>query len=192
MPKFLIEASYTLDGVKGVQSAGGSSRRDAVAKVAESVGGTLEAFYFAFGDSDAVVIVDLPDNESATAVALTVNASGGASVKTVVLLMPKFLFEASYTLDGVKGVQSAGGTSRRDAVAQVAESVGGRLESFYFAFGNRDAYVVVDLPDNESATAVALTVNAAGGATVRTVVLLTPDEVDAAAKRSVDYRPPGT
>ena len=105
--------------------------------------------------------------------------------------MPKFLFEASYTQDGVKGIQSAGGTSRSDAVAQVAESVGGKLESFYFAFGDRDAYVVCDLPDNESAAAVALTVNAAGGATVRTLVLLTPDEVDAAAKRSVDYRPPG-
>ena len=105
--------------------------------------------------------------------------------------MPKFLFEASYTLDGVKGVQSEGGTSRREAVAQVAESVGGKVESFYFAFGDRDAYVVCDLPDNESATAVALTVNAAGGARVSTVVLLTPDEVDAAAKRSVEYRPPG-
>jgi uncharacterized protein with GYD domain len=105
--------------------------------------------------------------------------------------MPKFLFEASYTLEGIKGVQSAGGTSRRDAVAQVAESVGGQLESFYFAFGDRDAFVILDLPDNESASAVALTVNAAGGATVRTVVLLTPEEVDAAARRSVDYRPPG-
>jgi uncharacterized protein with GYD domain len=105
--------------------------------------------------------------------------------------MPKFLFEASYTLDGIRGVQSAGGSSRREAVAQVAESVGGRLESFYFAFGDRDAYVIVDLPDNEAATSVALTVNAAGGATVKTVALLTPDEVDAAAKRSVDYRPPG-
>ncbi len=105
--------------------------------------------------------------------------------------MPKFLFEASYTSDGIKGVQSAGGSSRRDAVAQVAESVGGQLESFYFAFGERDAYVIVELPDNESAAAVALTVNSAGGATVRTVVLLAPDEVDAAAKRSVDYRPPG-
>ncbi len=105
--------------------------------------------------------------------------------------MPKFLFQASYTLDGVKGVQSAGGTSRRDAVAQVAESVGGQLECFYFAFGDRDAYVIVDLPDNESAAAVALTVNASGGATARTVVLLTPEEVDVAAKRSVDYRPPG-
>lgn len=105
--------------------------------------------------------------------------------------MPKFLFEVSYTRDGIKGVQSAGGSSRRDAVAQLAESVGGQLESFYFAFGDRDAYVIVDLPDNETATAVALTVNAAGGATVRTVVLSTPDDVDAAAKRSVEYRPPG-
>jgi len=105
--------------------------------------------------------------------------------------MPKFLFEASYTLDGVKGLQSAGGTSRRDAVVQVAESVGGSLECFYFGFGDSDAYVILDLPDNESAAAVALTVNAAGGATTKTVVLLTPEEVDAAAKRSVDYRAPG-
>ena len=106
--------------------------------------------------------------------------------------MPKFLFEASYSRKGVKGVRSAGGTARRDAIASVAESVGGSLESFYFAFGDRDAYVVCDLPDNESATAIALTVNAAGGATVRTVVLLTPEEVDAAGKRSVEYRPPGS
>jgi uncharacterized protein with GYD domain len=105
--------------------------------------------------------------------------------------MPKFLFEASYTLDGVKGVQREGGSGRRDAVASVAESVGGRLESFHFAFGDRDAIVICDLPDNESAAAIALTVNATGGATVRTVVLLTPEEVDEAAKRSVEYRPPG-
>jgi uncharacterized protein with GYD domain len=77
-------------------------------------------------------------------------------------------------------------------VEQVAESVGGRLESFYFAFGDRDAYVIVDLPDNESATAVALTVNASGAVSVKTTVLLTPEEVDAAAGRSIDYRPPGT
>jgi len=105
--------------------------------------------------------------------------------------MPKYLIEASYTLEGVKGVQSAGGTSRRDAVAQLAESVGGRLETFYFAFGDHDVYTIVDLPDNESAAAVALAVNSAGGAAIRTVVLLTPEEVDAAAKRSADYRPPG-
>ena len=105
--------------------------------------------------------------------------------------MPKFLIEASYTSEGVKGVQSAGGSARQEAVAQVAESVGGRLEGFYFAFGERDAIVILDLPDNESAAAVALTVNAAGGARTKTSVLLTPDEVDEAAKRSVEYRPPG-
>ncbi len=105
--------------------------------------------------------------------------------------MPKYLFEAMYTPEGVKGVQSGGGSSRREAVAHVAESVGGTLESFHFAFGERDAYVIVDLPDNEAAAAVALTVNASGAAGVKTTVLLTPEEVDAAAQRSVDYRPPG-
>jgi uncharacterized protein with GYD domain len=107
------------------------------------------------------------------------------------LLMPKYLVEASYTVEGVKGIQSAGGSSRRDAIAALAESVGGQLESFYFAFGERDVYTVVDLPDNESATAVALTVNASGAVNVRTTVLVTPEEVDAAAKRSVEYRAPG-
>ena len=106
--------------------------------------------------------------------------------------MPKFLIQASYTLDGVKGVQSQGGSSRRDAVAQAVEGVGGSLESFYFAFGDSDAYVVVELPDNEAAAAVALTVNAAGGATTTTTLLLTPEEIDSAAKRSVDYGAPGT
>jgi uncharacterized protein with GYD domain len=106
--------------------------------------------------------------------------------------MPKYLIEASYTPEGVRGVRSAGGTSRRDAVAAVAESVGGRLESFYFAFGDHDVHTVVDLPDNESAAAVAITVNASGAVKVRTTVLLTPEEVDAAAKRSVDYRAPGS
>jgi uncharacterized protein with GYD domain len=105
--------------------------------------------------------------------------------------MPKYLVEASYTVEGVKGVQSAGGSSRRDAIAALAESVGGQLESFYFAFGERDVYTVIDLPDNESATAVALTVNASGAVKVRTTVLVTPEEVDAAAKRSVEYRAPG-
>lgn len=105
--------------------------------------------------------------------------------------MPKYLIEANYTQTGVKGVQSAGGSSRRDAVAALAESVGGSLESFHFAFGATDAYVIVDLPDNESAAAVALAVNSSGGATTRTVLLLTPEEIDAAAQRSVAYRAPG-
>src|SRR5215204_3904238 len=105
--------------------------------------------------------------------------------------MPKFLLEARYTRDGVQGLQSAGGSSRRDAIAKMTEGLGGKLEAFYFGFGDADAYVIVDVPDNEIATAVALAVNAAGGATVKTVVLVTPEEVDAAAQRSVEYRPPG-
>jgi uncharacterized protein with GYD domain len=107
------------------------------------------------------------------------------------LQMPRFLFEGSYTQDGVKGIQSAGGTSRRDAIANVTRQLGGELESLYFAFGDTDVYVIVDVPDTVAATAVALAVNASGAVTVRTVVLLTPEEVDAAAQRSVDYRPPG-
>jgi uncharacterized protein with GYD domain len=106
--------------------------------------------------------------------------------------MAKYLVEASYTREGVAGVQAKGGSSRRDAVAEMAAGLGGKVESFYFGFGERDAYVVVELPDNEAAAAVALAVNASGGATVRTTVLLTPEQVDEAAKRSVDYRPPGS
>lgn len=105
--------------------------------------------------------------------------------------MPKYLIEASYTLEGVKGVRSAGGSSRRDAVAAMAESVGGKLESFHFAFGDRDVYAVVELPNNEAAAAVAMTVNGGGAVSSRTTVLLTPEEVDAASRVSVDYRLPG-
>jgi len=104
----------------------------------------------------------------------------------------KFLVRASYTADGAKGVQSAGGTSRRDAVAKMAEGLGGSLESFYFAFGDTDAYVVLDLPDNRTAAAASIAVNTAGAATSEVVVLLTPEDIDAAAKLSVDYRPPGS
>ncbi len=105
--------------------------------------------------------------------------------------MPKFLIEASLTTQGVKGVQSEGGTARREAVAKAAESAGGRLESFYFGFGDRDVFVIADFPDNESAAALAIAVNASGAVATKTTALLTPEEVDSAAKRSVDYRPPG-
>ena len=104
--------------------------------------------------------------------------------------MPRFLFEASYTVEGVKGLRRQGGSGRREAVAKAAHSVGGRLEQFYFAFGDHDAIAVADLPDNTSAAAFALAVSEAGGASVRTVVLLTPEEVDAAAKHAVEYQPP--
>jgi uncharacterized protein with GYD domain len=106
--------------------------------------------------------------------------------------MPKYLITASYTTEGVKGVQSAGGSSRVDAVKAALDSVGGNLESFHFGFGDADAYVIAELPDNESAAAVAIAVNSSGGAVTKTTVLLTPEEVDAAAKRSVGYRAPGS
>lgn len=106
--------------------------------------------------------------------------------------MPKYLITASYTNEGVRGLQSAGGSSRVEAVKAALESVGGSLESFHFGFGEADAYVIGDLPDNESAAAVAITVNASGGAVVKTTVLLTPEEVDAAAQQSVGYRAPGS
>jgi uncharacterized protein with GYD domain len=105
--------------------------------------------------------------------------------------MAKYLFQASYTAQGIEGIRAQGGSSRREAVAAAAEGVGGRVDCFYFAFGDSDVFTVVDLPDNEAATAIALTVNASGAVTVKTSVLLTPEEVDAAAQRSVDYRPPG-
>ena len=105
--------------------------------------------------------------------------------------MPKFLFKASYTTEGLKGVQSGGSSARREAIGRMAESAGGQLESFHFAFGDRDAYVIVDLPDNESAASIALTANSSGAVNVETVALLTPEEVDAAAGRSVEYSPPG-
>jgi uncharacterized protein with GYD domain len=108
------------------------------------------------------------------------------------LSVPKYLIKAKYTQEGIAGVKRAGGSSRREAVAKSAESVGGKMESFYFAFGDTDVYTVCDLPDNKAAAGLAMTVGAAGGATVHTVPLLTPEEVDAAAKVNVEYRKPGS
>jgi uncharacterized protein with GYD domain len=106
--------------------------------------------------------------------------------------MPKYLIEGSYSAQGAEGVRTKGGSARRDAVAEMVSGMGGEVESFYFAFGASDVYVTVDVPDNEAAAAVALAVNATGGIAIKTVVLLTPEEVDAAAERSVNYRPPGS
>jgi len=105
--------------------------------------------------------------------------------------MPRYLVSGSYTVAGISGVLAEGGSGRRDAVAKLAESVGGSVESFYFAFGGDDFFVIVDLPSNEAAAAVAMTVAAAGAASPRTTVLLTPEEVDAAQKLSPKYRKPG-
>jgi len=105
--------------------------------------------------------------------------------------MAKYLFEASYTADGVKGLVAKGGTSRRSAVQAAVKSVGGKMEAFYFAFGGHDAIVIADLPDNTAAAGLALNIAATGTVDIHTVVLLTADEVDAATKQDVKYRPPG-
>ena len=105
--------------------------------------------------------------------------------------MPKYLFEARYTTQGVKGLVRDGGTGRREAVEKACAAAGGRLESMYFAFGDVDAYVIVDMPNNTAAAAMALAVNQAGGATTKTIVLMTAAEADEATKKSVAYRPPG-
>jgi uncharacterized protein with GYD domain len=105
--------------------------------------------------------------------------------------MAKYLIIATYSPDGVKGVLDKGGSARRDAVQKMASELGGSLESFYFAFGKEDVYAVVDLPDNATAAATALTISASGSVRARIVVLLTAEEIDRAAKQTVDYRPPG-
>ena len=105
--------------------------------------------------------------------------------------MPKYMVQANYVGDGIKGVLKEGGSKRRAAAEKAVKSLGGKLEAFYFAFGEHDAYLIMDVPDSASALNLALTVGASGAVTVKTVVLLTPEEVDAAAKKSTKYRPPG-
>ena len=133
--------------------------------------------------------------------------------------MAKYLAQISYTLEGVKGLLKEGGTKRLEAVEQLTKElstaptsvqppmlmsfcsmealdhlvkgVGGTLEAFYYAFGEYDLIVIMDLPDNVSAAALSLAVSAGGASKVKTTVLLTPEEIDQATKKSVSYRPPG-
>jgi uncharacterized protein with GYD domain len=105
--------------------------------------------------------------------------------------MPKFLVEVKYSLEGAKGLLDEGGSSRVAASKALIESLGGSLETFYFAFGEADAYVIVNVPDNVSAAAAGLITRASGGVVSRMILLLTPDEIDAATKRQGDYRAPG-
>ena len=105
--------------------------------------------------------------------------------------MGKYLFHGSYSTDGIRGIVKEGGTSRVRVVETLAKSVGGSLESFHFAFGGDSYFIICDLPNDEAAAAVSLTVTATGAATVSTVKLLTPAQVDAAVKLTPTYRAPG-
>jgi uncharacterized protein with GYD domain len=106
--------------------------------------------------------------------------------------MPKFMIRASYTADGARGLVKEGGTARRAVVQKMIEGLGGKLESFYYAYGEDDVYAISDLPDAASGIALALAVNASGAVRLNTVALITPEEIDAAAKRVVNYRAPGS
>jgi uncharacterized protein with GYD domain len=105
--------------------------------------------------------------------------------------VPKYLFQGSYTAEGVQGLLKEGGTRRRDVARQVFESVGGKLEAYYFAFGTNDVIGIADVPDNASMAAVSLAISARGAFRFTTTPLLTPEEIDEATMKRVVYRAPG-
>lgn len=105
--------------------------------------------------------------------------------------MAKYLIQASYVGEGLKGLLKEGGSKRRETVLKTVEGMGGRMESFYYAFGDYDVFGVFDMPDNVSIAAFSLVLNASGVVDAKTTVVLTPEEIDQAVKKTVDYRPPG-
>jgi uncharacterized protein with GYD domain len=105
--------------------------------------------------------------------------------------MAKYLLTASYTADGVKGLMKDGGSKRQQAAEAAVKSVGGRMEAFYFAFGEHDAIVLIDAPDNASVAAASMAINASGAVQTKTVVLLTAEEIDQATRKTATYQPPG-
>jgi uncharacterized protein with GYD domain len=105
--------------------------------------------------------------------------------------VPKYLVQANYVGEGIKGLLKEGGSARRAAVEKLFGSVGGKVEAYYYAFGDTDLFVIADVPDNTTAAALSLIVNAAGAATAKITVLLTSEEMDAATKKTPSYRPPG-
>ena len=105
--------------------------------------------------------------------------------------MAKYLFRASLTAEGLKGLLKEGGSARREVARKAVEGLGGTLEAFYFGFGDKDVYILADLPDNSAAAALSTRTSSSGTVSVGTTVLITPEEMDAASKLSVDWRAPG-
>ena len=105
--------------------------------------------------------------------------------------MSKYMVHANYVGEGLKGLLKEGGSSRRETVAKLIEGMGGKMETFYYTFGDYDVVAIAELPDNVTMTALSLAVNSSGAVTAKTTVLLTPAEVDAAVKKTINYRPPG-
>jgi uncharacterized protein with GYD domain len=106
--------------------------------------------------------------------------------------MPKYLFEADYSVEGTKGLIKDGGTKRKGTIEKIIVGLGGKVEAFYFTFGLRDAVLIADLPDNVTAAALSLAIGASGAVVLKTTPLITPAEMDQAAKKKTGYRPPGS
>ncbi len=104
--------------------------------------------------------------------------------------MSKYLFQCSYTAEGLIKLLKDGGSKRREGTKQLVRKLGGTLEAYHFAFGDNDVFMIVDLPDNVTATAASLLGNTGGAIKIKTAVLLTPEEIDQAAQKAVDYRSP--
>ena len=105
--------------------------------------------------------------------------------------MGKYMFHTSYTGKGLVGLLKEGGSRRWAALTQTIEAMGGSVEGLYYAFGETDLYIIADLPDDATATAVSLNIANAGALTIRATVLIPPETVDVAVKKKVPYRPPG-
>jgi uncharacterized protein with GYD domain len=105
--------------------------------------------------------------------------------------VPKNLWKASYSIEGARGLAKEGAASRRAAIDELTKKLGGTLEAFYFAFGDDDVILIADLPDQATAAALSAAVNISGAVSLKTVVLLTPEEMDEALHMAVPYRPPG-
>ena len=105
--------------------------------------------------------------------------------------MPKYLARVSYTPEGIKGLVKETASNRRAYISKLTESAGGRLETFYFAFGEDDAIVIYEMPDNASAAAVSVAINATAHVSLSITPLMTVEEMDQALGKSVNYRPPG-
>ena len=106
--------------------------------------------------------------------------------------MARFLLQGTYSTEGIKGLLKEGGTGRRTAVEAAVKSLGGKLEAIYYAFGETDVYVIVDGIDNATAAAFSMGVGSTGSlSSIKTTVLMTPEEIDQATKKTLSYRPPG-
>jgi uncharacterized protein with GYD domain len=105
--------------------------------------------------------------------------------------MSKYLITGKYAADGVKGLMEEGGSKRLAAASAAIESVGGSVDSFYYAFGDADVYGICDFPDAASATAVSMMINSTGAVSVTLTPLMTVEEIDTAASKTPAYRPPG-